>query len=865
MQNRREFLKDLAATGVAVTFSGIAANAEEVVTTPPMTIGQTVWPAPRFSTVLGADWRCQQEPDNAPADFPAAQPGFDDAGWESVGVPHCYNDTDTFQNAPESNTLQGTVWYRRRLPLDAAQRGKRVFLEFQGVNLGVAVYVNGKFQPGKTAVPQPGEVTHVGGFLPFVLDITDSVHFGPEPNLLAVRVCNISGTTGYGGFGGKGPTPGNVHGKMFFTDPHFATYLGFGMGCGGLLSPVALHVTHPVHVPFNAYSPLQKWGTYVATISASPASAQLRFQTNVENESDAPQEVTLLTRVYDAANRQVLTLKEEKHTIAPKEIALFDQSATLDHPQLWYPNNSPYGKPVLYRVTSEVKLAGITVDAVSSPLGIRTITWDDKFCYVNGKKHVLNGFGQRNIYPALGSAIPAELQWNDIRLIAECGGNALRVGHVPALPETVEACDAYGVLIINNSGDNEWACAGEPAMTYKKEYDRDMIIRYRNHPSIAVWESNNGLNKMANPHYSPKDTNNLVDQWDYLQPRIVSSRDDSDYWPTDRKIMIGYTNDFKKIPGSPSIDMEVYGGHRAKDPARSVCMARFDYADEKEFADYFVGDYLSDIGRDACGWVAWMLAEGQGESFLMYLNGMTNQRSLGSCAMDGNRFPKISYQIFKHALWIPYATRPGVVLQSHWNLDGIQNVDAWSNCPAVELYLNGASLGVRVPDAKKRCTWPGVAWQSGALKAVGLDETGHAVCSDTRQTSGPAQRILLRAEPRLTKPSGEKFKLTANGSDCAIVTACIVDAQNNWCPLADNNIRFKVEGPAQYRGSYNFYVTPGKPIGYHSPGDAELQAEGGLMRVAIRSTFAPGTVRVTAEADGLGEGIAAFGILPVSA
>jgi beta-galactosidase len=255
-------------------------------------------------------------------------------------------------------------------------------------------------------------------------------------------------------------------------------------------------------------------------------------------------------------------------------------------------------------------------------------------------------------------------------------------------------------------------------------------------------------------------------------------------------------------------------------------------------------------------------AETQGEAYLTYLNGISNQKSLGSSALDGNRFPKLTYQIYKNALWVPFSIRPGVALQSHWNLSGVQEVDAWSNCPSVELFLNGISLGVRQPDEKRRCTWKDVTWQSGELKAVGRDAGGKPVCADLRQTAGAPHHILLVAEPRLTRPSGEMFQLTANGSDAAILTATIVDANGNWCPLADNNIRFKVAGLGNYRGSYNFYVTPNKPITYHAPGDPELQAEGGLMRVALRSTFQPGTVQVTAESDGLGTGMTSFQTVP---
>ncbi len=848
LKSRREFLRDIALSGIGVGLCGFSQRGFAL--PPDITSVVPAGTSPRRRVLLQSEWRFQKENEPLPTELPAIRPEFDDSSWEAVGVPHCYNDMDSFENANRSTTYQGIAWYRTRFKLDESARGKKVFLEFGGVVIAAAVYINGKFKPGSTAVPQPGRITHVGGFLPFVLDVTEDVLFSRD-NVLAVRVGNVSERAGYA----HEKPPKNR--QAFYTVPGFGTKIDFGMGFGGIVCPVALNITDQVHVPSNAYSPLQKWGSYVGTTSASDEAAQIRIQTNVANESATAKDVTLVTQILDAENKAVQELTGQTKSIKPGEIALFDQTAALSKPALWYPNNSPYGKPYLYRVVSEVRIGGDLVDRVETPLGIRMITWDGDYCYINGNKHLLNGMGHRNMYPALGSAVPAELQWNDIKSIAECGGNLLRVGHVPPLSEMIEACDVYGILVLMNSGDNEWALKGDTAFTYKREYDRDMIIRYRSHPSLAGWESNNGLAK-----YSPKETMAIADQWDFIQPRIVGSRDKSDYFPVDRKIMIGYTNKYKKIEGSPSMNWEVYGAIWKKDKngkkEPSFAAARFDYDNQKTFADHYVTDYLANIRDRCCGWVAWMLAETQGEGYVTYLNGMDQQKSLGSCAMDGNRFPKLTYQIFKNALWVPFSIRPGVALQSHWNYSGTQDVDAWSNCPSVELYLNGVSLGTRQPDQNVRCTWKGIPWQSGTLKAVGRAADGREVCADVRQTAGDPHHIVLSVKPRLTRPSGETFEIMANGSDAAIVTAKLVDIQGNWGPLADQNIRFKVSGPGLYRGSYNFYVTNGQPLNYHAPGDFELQAEGGLMRVAVRSTFQPGTVQVSAEADGLGPGSTSF-------
>ena len=79
-----------------------------------------------------------------------------------------------------------------------------------------------------------------------------------------------------------------------------------------------------------------------------------------------------------------------------------------------------------------------------------------------------------------------------------------------------------------------------------------------------------------------------------------------------------------------------------------------------------------------------------------------------------------------------------------------------------------------------------------------------------------------------------------------------------WCPLADNLLHFAVTGPATYRGSYNFYATHDRGLNYHSPGDPELQAEGGVMRAVIRTGFTQGIITVTASTEGMKPASASF-------
>ena len=753
---------------------------------------------------------------------------FDDSGWETVGLPHCFNERDTYLNATTGERCwRGEAWYRKKMFISEKDRNKKIFLEFQSVNIGAIVYINGHAIQGIFKAKQPGPVTHVGSFMPFVVDITDYIKWNEE-NQVAVRVSNSKGT--------------------FFAWPGFGENEGFGQAMGGIAASVYLHKKHKVHIPYNSYTPLRKWGTYFGTVSANPQKAVMRFQTNVENATDEEQSVELRTKLIDKKGRTVLSFSDVEE-IAPGQTRLFDRTGSVENPHLWYPVGCS-GEPYLYTVSNQVYVNGKLTDTKNERCGIREITWDEDYCYVNGEKCILRGFGNRNIYPGLGSAVPVSLQWQDIAYIAKCGGNAYRVGHQPPFAEIFEACDAYGVLVILNTGDNEWALRDEPSLSYKWECDRDVMIAYRSHPSVAVWESNNGLPYEGEKYY-PSYTLEQVRRWDYIQPRIVSNRDGfPPKWNKEDPVLIGYTNRYEKMKGYPSYNSEVYGTNWSGNP--SWCIARFDYDNEKRFSQYYVENYLQDVDNKACGWIDWMLAETYGEGYTIYLNGKRNQKSLGSCAMDGNRFPKLKYRIYQNALWVPYSQKPGVALQSHWNYSGIQDVDAWSNCPYVELFINDKSYGIVEPDSRtRRCTWKDIQWVPGVVEAVGLDADKKPVCSEKIESSGEPYAIEVTIEKPMPKPDGEQFVLRANASDAFIVTAKIVDKEGRWCPRADNLLKFEVEGEGVYKGSYNFYVTEGKELSYHTPGDTELQAEGGLMRVAVRTTFNPGKIKVKVKSEGL--------------
>ena len=788
---------------------------------------------------------------------------FNDAAWKDVGIPNCLNDSDTYINersgGGDGSFYNGGSWYRKHFTLDAKYADKKIFIEFEGAHYAAAVYINGNFIPGNSAYNP--KATHVIGFIGFVVDATPYVHFGTATNVISVYVTKT---------------------QDIWSDCHFSGSFRFGQGSGGMFRPVWMHITDKVHVPLNVYSVLNKWGTYVATTAASAASATVRIQTNVQNESATDQAVTLTTKVVDAANTVVFT-QDKAQTVTAGQTFMFDQTATIANPHLWYPNASPYGGPYMYKVFHIVRVGGKTLDVFQSPLGIRTITWDADLPYINGKPHFLWGAAGRYDYPALGTAVPEEQQWRDVSLVANCNGRLWRPGHSSCSPEYVAACDAYGVMLIQPSGEGEGAFStgglagySDPAYVkgLKSELHRDMIIRDRNNPSVLAWEASNGP---MDPTFC-NDIRALAKKWDSLSPRVQAVRGDP-FATGDLGActMTGCELGVKDAhPGSPAWGAEAWGRGST----------RFAYDAEIAFAEEYIQNWHRSIEKKCFGLVQWYLAEEPGENgpFIadngMSINnaaGMADKwRSIGTAMMDHNRFPKLLYKIYKIA-WD--TTKPSIAIAHHWNRSGSVRVNVFSNCAKVRLKVNTTLIGEKAPNPWNgtsnnlawessttlpfQCVFDNVTWQAGTLLAEGLDKNGNVVATDQKVTAGAPAAIKLTVEPPLVKPNGEAFKITANGSDAAFIAATIVDANGNWCPTASNDITFAVNGAAEYRGGTCAVVDATQPKGYRAPLDPTLPAEGGMTKIAVRSKFTTGPITVTATAAGLTSGTATYTIYPV--
>ena len=165
-----------------------------------------------------------------------------------------------------------------------------------------------------------------------------------------------------------------------------------------------------------------------------------------------------------------------KETSAPADLHLPDA-------RLWSCND-----PYRYILKCELLDGyGKVMDTQEVKFGIRTIDFRKNGFYLNGEKTFLRGLNRHQCYPYIGYAAPESLQREDARILKEeLGCVAVRTSHYPQSQYFIDECDKLGLLVFTeipgwqHIGDEGWK---EQAV----ENTREMVLQYRNHPSIILW------------------------------------------------------------------------------------------------------------------------------------------------------------------------------------------------------------------------------------------------------------------------------------------------------------------------------------------------------------------------------------------
>jgi len=207
--------------------------------------------------------------------------------------------------------------------------------------------------------------------------------------------------------------------------------------------------------------------------------------------------------------------------------------------------------------------------------------------------------------------------------------------------------------------------------------------------------------------------------------------------------------------------------------------------------------------------------------------------------------PKDRYYLYQ-THWAP--EKNTVHILPHWNWpDRVGKntpVYVYTGGDSAELFLNGKSLGMRKKDPAAKTVrdhyamrWMDVPYEPGELKAVAY-RGGKKIGEAVMRTAG---------EPAKLRLTPDRSKLKANGDDVSFVLVEALDKDGNLCPLAMNDVKFKIDGPASIAGVANG--------DHHFP--AEFVADhvtlfyGKAMLVLRANEGNGGSMSVAAEAPGL--------------
>ena len=730
----------------------------------------------RVDINFNADWLYVQ------GDVANAQlQSFDDSAWTSVELPH----TTKFVTPEDPTAYLGVSWYRKHFTVSTNYQGRKVFIEFGAAMQTNCVYING------TLAGQ-----HVGGYTPFTVDATALVNYGGADNVIAVRLDSTPN--------GNIP-PGN-------SNPDFRYH-------GGLYRDVKIHVTDLLHVTDAVYAnKVAGGGIFVTHPSVTNSSATVNVKTDIQNESGAATNTTVISTLADADNNVVLAATNTGSIPAGTNYT-FDQNLVVTSPNLWHPYH-----PYLYTLHTVVQKGTNAVDYLRTQVGIRTIQWThDNGFLINGVQFIARGANLHQDIYGEGNAMPDRTVYYDVKRLKDAGFDFVRCCHYPHNTAFYDACDQLGVLVMDCVPGWQYYPSSSPTTFTNNTYKdcRDMIRRDRNHPSVVLWETS--LNE-----------SNYGTDWASNENAFAHAE-----YPGDQMFTSGFTTTvFDTLCANTS------AGVRTSTDTRPIII------DEYGDWEYGQNNSTSRVTREASdtnllvqcdNWeqsislnlaLSWFSADGLW-SFADYTGYLSASTKSGT--MDMYRLPKFSYYLYQSQrdATVPsvpnVVSRPMVYIANTMQANSPTAIRVFSNCGQVSLYTNGVLFATRSPDTYPYLPHPPFTFNppssiTGTIRADGITN-GVVACSFSRRTPGTPSTIVLQAEGM--------DMLWADGGDARLIFVSVLDGNGQVVPSATNTVNLSVSGHGKILGP------------------TAIQMKGGQLATWIQAGRAAGTVTLTASGTGL--------------
>lgn len=628
----------------------------------------------RIKTNINKDWKYLE---NDTQDFSKITK---EQGWKSVNLPHSWNSLDATDVVP--GYRRNTSWYKKTISI-SKNEDRSYELYFEGVNITSEVYVNGS---------KVG--SHVGGYIGFSIDISNAIKHGE--NEIYVKADN-------------GYDPEIIPSQK-------SDFIIFG----GITRDVWL-----VEKPKSFLKNLK----YI-TPKVSPESASLEGSVVVVNaDKSAKVKATITDDSGKIVSENTFTIFNGIANIKVSEIK---------NPKLWSTET-----PNLYNLNVSLINEDEKLDEVSSRVGFRWFEFKEHGAfYLNGKRVLLRGTHRHEEHAGVGAAMSNKQHRADMEQIKEMGANFVRLAHYPQDPEVYKACDELGLLVWD---ELPWCRGGVGNKNWQKNTKNmltQIINQNYNHPSIIIWSLGNEvywlpdfedggntdkitsflseLNDLA--HKLDPTRKTAIRKYyegahvvDVFSPSIWSGWYSGSY-KSYQKAINKYKKEYKaflhtEYGGSSHVgrhtENPITGEGKIQSDGWEEAIVQTDVANIAQIGDWsenYIVDLfdwhlrISENDSTFIGNAQWAFKDFatplRPENAIPYMN------QKGLVDREGNK--KDAFYVFK-SYW---SKDPFTYIESHtWKerqgpKGTKRNISVYSNCPRVELFLNGKSLGIKNRDTK---------------------------------------------------------------------------------------------------------------------------------------------------------------------
>ncbi|MBV7530381.1 beta-galactosidase GalB [Chitinophaga sp. sic0106] len=737
---------------------------------------------------------------NPGADFPFVQSSFDDGKWETVQLPHdwaingpFYTEADAIVGGGMGRLpVQGVGWYRRKLDIPRADKGRQVYLDIDGAMSYAIVWLNGHLVGGWPY-----------GYNSFRLDLTPYMRPG-EDNQLAIRIDNPANSARW--------------------------YPG-----AGLYRDVWLTKVNPVHVA--------QWGTGVTTRNVSATAATVDIAVTLKNAAAADVSTKIITEIFDPAGKKVATLPAVEAVVRKDENRKIRSFATLANPLRWGP--LPAQHPHLYTAKTKVYAGNILADEYVTTFGIRTLQFDPvKGLLVNDMPVRMHGVNQHHDLGALGAAFNIRAAERQLEILRELGCNVIRLAHNPPAPGLLDLTDKMGFLVIDEIFDS-WETKKTPLdfhlifPDWHEPDTRAFIRRDRNHPSVIAWSFGNEVGEQYTAEKGAAvaaELYKIVKEEDSTRPATASMnyakpdmpfptvidilslnyqgegiRDAPAYkgligirttplYPAfqqafpDKMILSSETASTLSTRGTYLFPVTTEasapvnegaggdGNHKIVS-SYELYTAAFGASPDKVFASQDKHPYVA-------GEFVWSGFDYLGEPTPYY-----TARSSYSGIIDLAGLPKDRFYLYQ-SRWRP--DLPMAHLLPHWTWPGreglVTPVHVFTSGDEAELFVNNVSMGRRHKRPYEyRLRWDSILYQPGELRVITY-KNGKYWAADTLHTAGAPVRLQL---------SADRHQISPDGKDVSFITITVVDKNGVPAPTAADQLSIEVSGAGGFVAADN--------------------------------------------------------------